>query len=68
MHFKSFVSLLSLSATALAAPAPARHQHPLMHDGSPYNKKHYDPYDHKYDSYGEDVQPLPIVSLKSLDD
>ena len=59
MHSQSLVSLLLLSATALAAPT---RQHPLVHDGSPYNKKYYDPYDKKFDSYGEGVQPLPMVS------
>ena len=66
MYFQNLCSWLLLSSTALAAPAPPldRHQRPLVHDGSPYNKDHYDPYDEKFDSFGEDVQPLPVVSIK----
>ena len=63
MHSLNFVSLLLLSSTALGAPT---RQHPLVHDRSPYNKDHNDPYDRKFDSYGEGVQPLPMVSIITL--
>jgi hypothetical protein len=58
MSISTVVSLALLAASAIAAPT---RQHPLVHDKSPYNKDHYDPYDHKVDSYGEDIQPLPMV-------
>ena len=66
MRFQHVVPLLSLSGAALAAPAPARQQKPLMGESSPYNKDHYDPYDYKYDSYARNVQPLPMVSITTM--
>ena len=66
MFVRNLVSLLTLSSVALAAPTG--YQEVLSsEDGTPYNKDHYDPYDRKFDSYGEDIQPLPMVgSLHSL--
>ncbi|KAK5045571.1 hypothetical protein LTR84_009189 [Exophiala bonariae] len=54
--------LLSLLAsTCLAVPIHERHQQPIQafDKNSPYTRKHRDPYDHKIDSYGQDLEPLP---------
>ncbi|KIW59773.1 hypothetical protein PV05_00040 [Exophiala xenobiotica] len=54
-----------LASTALAVPlsdwTQQQQQHPITDPESngPYNPKHKDPYDHKVDSYGENLQPLP---------
>lgn len=58
MHTSGLVSLALLAASAAAAPA---RQHPMIHSKSPYNKDFKDPYDHKIDTVGEGLQPLPIV-------
>lgn len=58
MRSGSLVSVMLLAATALAAPTG---QHPLIHRQSPYYKGFKDPYDHKIDSFGDKLQPLPIV-------
>lgn len=58
MRFESLVSLALLSG-ALAAPTK---QHPLVHKSAPYTHEYKDPYDSKLDTYGEEIQPLPIVS------
>ncbi len=60
MFLKAISPLWLLLGSALAAPT---RQNPLALEKSPYNRKYHDRYDRKFDSYGEDVQPLPLVSL-----
>jgi hypothetical protein len=52
-----------LASTALAVPLSdwTQQQHPIAgpESNGPYNPKNKDPYDHKVDSYGENLQPLP---------
>ena len=59
----SLVSTLLLSASCWAAPVQ---QHPLVHAKSPYRKDFHDPYDHKIDAIGHDLQPEPMVSTMSF--
>ncbi|KAK4497271.1 hypothetical protein PRZ48_011721 [Zasmidium cellare] len=54
------LSTLLLSASCWAAPA----QHPLVHAKSPYRKDYRDPYDHKIDAVGRDLQPEPMGNGK----
>ncbi|KAL9080358.1 MAG: hypothetical protein Q9159_007622 [Coniocarpon cinnabarinum] len=59
------------AAVTLAAPAHDRDQAPLRQGlqydaapgGVPFTRSHRDPYDHKVDTVGNGLQPLPIVSL-----
>ena len=64
-----FVSTAALLSTAaFAAPTRSSYQEPLE-DGTlgepPVAKYPFknDPYDRKHDTYGEGVQPLPIVRV-----
>lgn len=63
MRTGQLASALLLAASATYA-SPVR-QHPIVHkEGTPpYTGDNRDPYDHKIDSWKEDIQPLPIVSL-----
>ncbi|PIA97794.1 Oxalate decarboxylase OxdC [Cercospora beticola] len=58
MHFSNVVLASCLSALSVAAPS---RQHPLGHSRSnPYRKDYSDPYDHKVDSIGRNLQPEPL--------
>ncbi|KIV92959.1 hypothetical protein PV10_04210 [Exophiala mesophila] len=50
-----------LMSTCLAVPIHERNQQALkpFDKNSPYTRKHHDPYDHKVDSVGQDLEPLP---------
>lgn len=50
-----------LVSTCLAVPIHERNQQALkpFDRNSPYTRKHRDPYDHKIDSVGQDLEPLP---------
>lgn len=61
MHTSTVLQLALFAASAVAAPA---RQHPMMHAKSPYNKDYRDPYDHKVDTYGKGIQPLPMVRTR----
>lgn len=63
---KSLLPAALLLATATAAPVIGPEQKPIesvikgtIKDKYPYAK---DPYDRKHDTYGDNVQPRPIVS------
>jgi len=67
MHsLKSLLPAALLLAAASAAPVGPQ-QKPLESVIKGTIKDHYafhkDPYDRKHDTYGDGVQPLPIVSL-----
>jgi hypothetical protein len=53
--------LFLLAGTGLAIPIIEGGQQALggFDRNSPYTRKFRDPYDHKVDSYGDDLQPLP---------
>lgn len=55
-----------LSQTTLAAPTG--YQQPLEDRTAPAAEYPYrnDPYDRKHDTYADDVQPLPVVRLRSV--
>ena len=64
-----------LAVLAVASPIRQRtiehddsvRQYPLEHHQSPpYTPEHRDLYDHKIDTVGERIQPLPIVSCSFL--
>lgn len=65
--FLSALLLLLLLPFSLGAPLihPQSHnqQHLIQSDtrkDAPFTRKHRDPYDHKVDSIGEDLHPLPF--------
>lgn len=59
MQLSLLVSLLASSC--LAVPIYDRDQQAIQpfDRKSPYTRKHRDYYDHKIDSYGQDLEPLP---------
>ncbi|KAF7193223.1 Oxalate decarboxylase OxdC [Pseudocercospora fuligena] len=57
MHSLSLFASALLSASCLASPV---RQHPLVHTQTPYRKDYNDPYDHKVDSIGRNLQPEPV--------
>ena len=74
MHFLGQHGLAVLGASLIveqvALGAPVFDQQPIqngrvagLRGDSPYTRKYRDPYDHKVDTVGDGMQPLPIVSL-----
>lgn len=59
MQLSLLVSLLA--GSCLAVPIYDRDQQAIQpfDRKSPYTRKHRDHYDHKVDSYGQDLEPLP---------
>lgn len=58
-------SNLLLSAALLLSSCSAApvDQQPLEKDTSAHYPYKYDPYDRKHDTYGDGVQPLPVVGF-----